>query len=118
MKLLDEFRRGWRCRLHERMDNTAMEAARADDLKARIKKAVTKVLGTSSMPGCELRAKLWCPPNMRLGLVRFYYWMAQLEDAGVIEGWYQTEVIDGQSVRQRWYRVATTQEQQHDRASA
>ena len=104
MKLLDKIRRSWRSWVHDRMD----EAAEKAENDAEIRKDVVEMLGTSSMSGRDLRDSLWKPRALTMGLVNFYHRMAQLEDAGVIEGWYQTEVIDGQSVRQRWYRVATT----------
>lgn len=35
----------------------------------------------------------------------FYQMMARLEDAGLVNGWYQQKEIDGQIVKERWYKL-------------
>jgi DNA-binding PadR family transcriptional regulator len=35
----------------------------------------------------------------------FYQLMARMEDAGLIEGWYVQDVVDGQIIRERHYRI-------------
>ncbi len=35
----------------------------------------------------------------------FYQMMAGLEDGGFVEGWYQQQIVDGQIIRERHYRV-------------
>jgi DNA-binding PadR family transcriptional regulator len=35
----------------------------------------------------------------------FYQMMARLEDAGLVEGWYDQKVIDGQLIKERHYRL-------------
>jgi DNA-binding PadR family transcriptional regulator len=35
----------------------------------------------------------------------FYQMMARLEDAGLVEGWYDQQIIDGQLIKERHYRV-------------
>ena len=35
----------------------------------------------------------------------FYQMMARLEDAGLVEGWYDQKVVDGQLIKERHYRV-------------
>ncbi len=35
----------------------------------------------------------------------FYQMMARLEKAGLVEGWYTQEVVDGQIIKERCYRV-------------
>jgi DNA-binding PadR family transcriptional regulator len=34
----------------------------------------------------------------------FYQMMARLEKAGLVEGWYEQEVVDGQIIKERCYR--------------
>jgi DNA-binding PadR family transcriptional regulator len=38
-------------------------------------------------------------------LAAFYQMMARLEEANMVEGWYETKAIDGQTVKQRYYRI-------------
>lgn len=38
-------------------------------------------------------------------LAAFYQMMSRLEEANMVEGWYETKVIDGQTVKQRYYRI-------------
>ncbi len=35
----------------------------------------------------------------------FYQFMARLEDAGFVEGWYDQKVVDGQSIKERRYKI-------------
>jgi DNA-binding PadR family transcriptional regulator len=35
----------------------------------------------------------------------FYQLMARLEDAGFVQGWYELNEIDGQVVKERWYKL-------------
>ena len=101
MKLLDKFRRARRARLHERMHDAAQEA----QFEARRRESVIKALRASPLSGQELRAKLWTHHDRMISLVSFYHRMAQLEDAGLVTGWYEAETIDGYAVRQRWYKL-------------
>ena len=38
----------------------------------------------------------------------FYQMMSRLEDAGFVEGWYTQEIVKGQIIRERNYRLATS----------
>jgi DNA-binding PadR family transcriptional regulator len=38
-------------------------------------------------------------------LAAFYQMMARLEEGNMVQGWYETNVIDGQTVKQRYYRI-------------
>ncbi len=38
----------------------------------------------------------------------FYQMMARMEKAGLAEGWYTQDVIDGQLIKERMYRVIDT----------
>jgi hypothetical protein len=35
----------------------------------------------------------------------FYQLMAGLEDGGFVSGWYEQQVVDGQIIRERYYKV-------------
>lgn len=35
----------------------------------------------------------------------FYQFMAGLEDAGLVEGWYEQQTVDSQIIRERHYRL-------------
>ncbi len=35
----------------------------------------------------------------------FYQFMAGLEDAAFVEGWYEQQVVEGQIIRERHYRI-------------
>jgi len=43
--------------------------------------------------------------GVRRTLAAFYQLMARLEDAGWVEGWYEQEVIRGQLIKERHYRI-------------
>jgi hypothetical protein len=38
----------------------------------------------------------------------FYQMMAGLEDAGFVSGWYEQQIIDGQIIRERHYKVLSS----------
>jgi DNA-binding PadR family transcriptional regulator len=38
----------------------------------------------------------------------FYQMMARMEDAGLVEGWYDSKVIDGQHIKERHYRITAS----------
>jgi DNA-binding PadR family transcriptional regulator len=54
--------------------------------------------------GRELRRALR-ERGVRRTLAAFYQLMARLEDAGFVEGWYEQEVIRGQLIKERHYRI-------------
>ncbi len=35
----------------------------------------------------------------------FYQLMSRMEDAGVVKGWYQQEIVEGQIIRERHYKI-------------
>ena len=57
-----------------------------------------------SARGRELRARL-ATAGVRQSGPAFYQMMAVLEDGDLVSGWYEQDVIDGQIIRQRHYRV-------------
>jgi len=54
--------------------------------------------------GRHLRATLRAL-GVRRTLAAFYQLMARLEDAGWVDGWYEQEVIRGQLIKERHYRI-------------
>lgn len=46
--------------------------------------------------------------GVRRTLAAFYQLMARLEDAAWVEGWYEQEVIRGQLIKERHYRITAT----------
>ncbi|GEM_PF-1710014 len=66
--------------------------------------AVLEVLGTSQQSGKDLRTGL-----SELGIKKsgpaFYQLMARLEEAKFVEGWYSQEIIDGQIIKERQYKI-------------
>ncbi len=43
--------------------------------------------------------------NVRRTAPAFYQMMARLEDASLVEGWYDQNVVDGQLIKERHYRI-------------
>ena len=66
--------------------------------------AVLDALGGSEISGRELRARLKDNGIKKSGPA-FYQMMARLEEAKYVEGWYTQEIIDGQIIKQRHYRM-------------
>ena len=59
---------------------------------------------TAEQSGAEIRADLK-RFRVRQSGPAFYQMMARLEKAGLVDGWYTQEVIEGQIIKQRHYRV-------------
>ena len=78
--------------------------------------AVLGVLGAGDLPGREVRAQL-----DRLGVEKsgpaFYRLMARLEESGLVEGWYEHEVVEGQILRERLYRATAEGRTARDRTA-
>jgi DNA-binding PadR family transcriptional regulator len=66
--------------------------------------AVLDVLGAGVKRGKDLRTGL-----SELGIKKsgpsFYQMMARLEEAKCVEGWYSQEIIEGQIIKERQYRI-------------
>lgn len=66
--------------------------------------AVLDCVGTGTVSGKDLRKSL-----SKLGLKQsgpsFYQMMARLEESKFVEGKYSQEVIDGQIIKERQYRI-------------
>ena len=66
--------------------------------------AVLRVLGTAQMSGKDLRMGLKEDGIKKSGPA-FYQMMARLEEAKFAEGWYSQEIIDGQIIKERQYKI-------------
>src|SRR6266702_3816225 len=66
--------------------------------------AVLEVLGTAQMCGKDLRTGLG-----ELGIKKsgpaFYQMMARMEEAKLVDGSYSQQIIDGQIIKQRQYKI-------------
>ena len=66
--------------------------------------AVLEVLGAATKRGKDLRKSL-----SGLGIKKsgpaFYQMMARMEEAKFVEGWYEQQIIDGQIIKERHYRI-------------
>ena len=58
-----------------------------------------------TMAGREIRAELKGTFGIRKTGPAFYQLMARLEDAGLVEGSYHQDVVEGQLIRERHYTV-------------
>ncbi len=54
--------------------------------------------------GRDVRARL-SQEGVRQSGPAFYQMMAGLEDGGVVEGWYEQQIVERQIIRERHYRV-------------
>jgi len=78
--------------------------------------AVLAVLSSGPTSGRTLRTRL-AELGLKKGGPAFYRLMGRLEEAGLIEGWYERDVVEEQSVRERWYRVTTEGSRARDRTA-
>jgi DNA-binding PadR family transcriptional regulator len=65
---------------------------------------VLECLGTHKISGRELR-NLLAKNGAKKSGPAFYQLMARLEDAGFVEGEYSRKIVEGQIIKERWYRV-------------
>jgi len=54
--------------------------------------------------GRDLRSRLRAA-GVRQSGPAFYQMMAGLEDAGFVSGWYEQQIVEGQIIRERHYKV-------------
>ncbi len=54
--------------------------------------------------GRELRDRLE-EYSVRKSGPAFYQLMARMEDGGIVKGWYQQQIVDGQIIRERHYEI-------------
>ncbi len=62
-----------------------------------------QILGASAS-GLEIRKRLAEFGAKKSGPA-FYQLMARLEDASLVKGWYEQQIIDGQIIRERHYKI-------------
>jgi len=66
--------------------------------------AVLKVLGAAERSGKDLRAGL-SEHGLKKSGPAFYQMMARLEEADFVKGSYKQEIIDGQIIKERQYKI-------------
>jgi hypothetical protein len=76
----------------------------------RLQFLIIETIGAKKMLGADLREQLKRHKVRKTGPA-FYQLMARLEEAKLVEGWYEQEVIEGQIIKQRRYRVTGLGEQ-------
>jgi DNA-binding PadR family transcriptional regulator len=65
---------------------------------------VLGLLRDEPQPGRGIRAELG-RHGVRRTAPAFYQLMARLEDAGLVEGWYDQKIVGGQLIKERHYRL-------------
>jgi DNA-binding PadR family transcriptional regulator len=65
---------------------------------------ILDALGANVKRGKELRADLAESGVKKTG-PSFYQLMARLEEARFVEGWYEQQIIDGQIIKEKHYRI-------------
>src|SRR5262245_26411766 len=65
---------------------------------------VVSELAARPAAGRTLRERLRAA-GVRQSGPAFYQLMAGLEDGGFVSGWYEQQVVDGQIIRERYYKV-------------
>jgi len=66
--------------------------------------AVLEILGTATMRGKDLRKRL-SERGINKSGPAFYQMMARAEEAKFVEGWYEQQIIEGQIIKERHYRI-------------
>ena len=62
------------------------------------------ISGAKSKPGAEIREKLRENGYWQSGPA-FYQLMKRLEENDLVEGWYEEDMLDGERIRKRCYRL-------------
>ena len=70
----------------------------------RLQFAVLGILSARKLPGRDIRDELRALGLKKTGPT-FYRLMTRLEESGMVEGWYEQNVVDGQIFRERIYRA-------------
>jgi DNA-binding PadR family transcriptional regulator len=74
--------------------------------------AALDILAHGESSGQKLRDELAKRGDSRSGPA-FYQFMARLEDAAFVKGWYEQKVIDGQAIKERRYQLTGEGEKVH-----
>ncbi len=78
---------------------------------------VLDALVEAEQAGRDLRALL-AGFGVKNSAPAFYQMMARLEASGLVEGWYDQKLVDGQNVKERRYRLTRTGERAIDATRA
>lgn len=70
----------------------------------RLQFLILERLLDSECCGREIREHLKSEGH-RSTAAAFYQTMSRVEEAGLVEGWYETRLVDGHAVKTRWYRA-------------
>jgi len=70
---------------------------------------VLRILMDGEQSGRFVRERLADEGQPKTGPA-FYQLMARLEESGLIEGWYNQKVVEGQIIKERWYCVTAAGE--------
>jgi DNA-binding PadR family transcriptional regulator len=65
---------------------------------------ILSLLLDGEQPGRFIREKLAEEGERKTGPA-FYQMMARLEDSKFVEGWYNQKVVEGQMIKERWYKI-------------
>jgi DNA-binding PadR family transcriptional regulator len=65
---------------------------------------VLGLLREQAQAGRDIRSELQ-RHGVRRTAPAFYQMMARLEDAGLVEGWYDQKIVEGQLIKERHYRL-------------
>jgi hypothetical protein len=65
---------------------------------------VIDIIGTGEMSGKDLREALAEEKVWKTGPA-FYQMMSRLEESKMVEGWYEQQIIEGQIIKERRYKV-------------
>jgi len=65
---------------------------------------ILDALAGGDRAGKDLRDRL-ADHGVRNSAPAFYQMMARLETAGLVEGWYEQSIIDGQIIKERRYKL-------------
>ena len=67
--------------------------------------AVLDTLGTVELSGKQLRGNLAAERGIKKSGPSFYQLMARLEEAKLVEGRIDQKIVDGQIIKERFYKV-------------
>lgn len=73
----------------------------------RLQFLILSILMNSRRSGRFVREEL-AKNGEKKSLASFYQLMARLEEAKLVKGWYETKVIDSQTVKERFYEITAT----------
>jgi hypothetical protein len=68
---------------------------------------VLTTLLEGEQPGRYVREKLADQGQRKTGPA-FYQMMARLEDGGLVEGWYDQKIVEGQIIKERRYKLTAS----------